>query len=75
MTTLQRPKTPFAGNGLSRTAMLFKIATLAGPRCPRATATPHMTPSTTPDGRPGTRGTQWGGWRGVKKTKIKGLTD
>ena len=23
-------KTPFAGNGLSRTAMVFKIATLAG---------------------------------------------
>lgn len=24
------PKSPFAGNGLSRTAMIFKIATLGG---------------------------------------------
>ena len=28
--TKHSPKSPFAGNGLSRTAMIFKIATLGG---------------------------------------------
>lgn len=28
--TMTTTKTPFAGNGLSRTAMVFKIATVAG---------------------------------------------
>lgn len=31
-TTITPPKSRFLGNGLSRTAMLFKIATLAGHR-------------------------------------------